>query len=124
MDALAIPPKINPITSPPVLRTMNGIGGRIVGSYGEPAIPGHYYKQFAITFLFVPIFFGHIYLVSNAKSGWYFKGYISGADFIERFGWKAYSQFKLSAAFESGLFLIAFVGIFFLIAFIREGFRG
>ena len=123
--ALASPPNIISISKPPILRTVNGIGGRVVGTWIEPQIPGHYYKQFAITFLFVPVFFGHIYLVSNAvKSGWYFRGYISGAEFIDRFGWASYAKFKLSGAMESGLFLAAFVAVFFVVALIRQNMRG
>ena len=109
------------IKSPPSLRSINGIGGRVVGYHREPLVTDGYYKQFVMTILFMPVFFGHIYLVRDAKpQGWYFLGRIEGRAFVSRFGWKRYFIFKFSALLESAAYLAIFVVAVLFAVWVRQ----
>ena len=107
--------RVRVIKGPPTLRRVNGIGTFIAGQWQEPSFRDVYFKQLIVTFIFVPIFFGHIYaVVDGKKGGWHFVGRITGHDFRDRFGWRAYLKFKGSIALETLIFGVAIISLLIL----------
>jgi hypothetical protein len=117
------PTQLKNVLTAPVLKTVKGFGSRLVGSFPEPATPGSYYKQFVLTVLYVPIFFGHIYLVEDVdqqKSTWRFLGRLQGDQFISRFGWTSYFRFKGSSLVESALMFLGIAALLLVISFVQH----
>jgi hypothetical protein len=93
--------RIQPISGPPMLRRINGVGTTIGGALRDPSIAPWFYKQLVVTVIFVPVLFGHIYVVREAKGqGWHFGGRVSGAEFARAYGWAGYVRFKLTVLAE------------------------
>ncbi len=67
-------PDMKPISSPPGLATINGIGTTVVGRRDHDEETGTYVKTLVFCVLFVPIFTLSAYRVADAQRGWYFLG--------------------------------------------------
>ena len=78
---------------------LNGIGTTLVGRLDDPEIAPYYYKQFAFTVFFFPVYFGRFYVVQRSRKirGWQVAGWLSGAEIDELYGAKANLLFKLRA---------------------------
>ncbi len=115
-------PQLKSVPKPPALKTFRGIGGRLVGSFPEPAVPGSYYKQFVVTVLYIPVFFGHVYLVEDdeaKKMSWKFLGHLEGDGFVARFGWPAYLKFKASSLLDSSLMFLGLAALLVAVSYVR-----
>ena len=117
---------VHPLASPPRMYRLNGIGTTIAGRHNDPAMAPWYYKQLVWTVLFIPVFLGQIYVVSDAGMGrgWYFHGTVTGAEFAERYGTQAYWAFKARVLFGAVALIVAIVGIAISLSFIVPFFQG
>jgi len=89
----------NPI-KPPILRTINGIGLRMLGAR-DTKEDGTYLSNLCFTFFFVPVFFICSYRVENAVEGeWYF---YSKEPLGKKFKYYNYFATPLVIAFWVGL---------------------
>jgi len=69
------PEELQPIASPPGLRTINSIGTKLYGHRDEDPRTGSYVATLYFVVLFLPLFPLSSYRVRNAeKGGWYFLG--------------------------------------------------
>ena len=95
------------VSGAPTMRRVNGIGPSIAGGFSEPLAPGYFYKQFVLTFIYVPVFLGFIYLVRGSREeGYQFAGRIKFGHFVRRFGFPAYLRFLCSVFLESAGLLV------------------
>jgi hypothetical protein len=69
-------PDMGPISGPPSLTTINGIGMTVYGSRDYDTETGTYVKTLCFCVLFIPLFFVRAYRVADAPSGWYFIGQV------------------------------------------------
>jgi hypothetical protein len=70
-------PEMRPISSPPSMFTVNGIGLTVYGNRDGDQETGTYVTTLAFTILFVPIFALRSYRVADAREGgWYFLGIV------------------------------------------------
>src|SRR5262245_24371596 len=68
-------PDMKPVSSPPPLQTVNGVGLMVYGSRDYDQGTNTYVVTLCFTFLFIPIFALSAYRVSSApQGGWYFYG--------------------------------------------------
>ncbi len=68
-------PNLTPITSPPGMSTINGVGTTVYGRRDYDPNTGTYVKTYCFCVLFVPIIAISAYRVADAPSGgWYFLG--------------------------------------------------
>ncbi|OAI48398.1 hypothetical protein AYO44_07125 [Planctomycetaceae bacterium SCGC AG-212-F19] len=67
-------PDMKPISSPPGMMTINGIGTSVYGGRDHDPDTGTYIKTLCFCFLFVPIIALGAYRVADARQGWYFLG--------------------------------------------------
>jgi hypothetical protein len=103
----------------PKLRRVNGFGTTVAGRFDDPSIRPWYLKQFVVTLLFVPVFFGPIYAVQPGRdhTEWRFGASTSGSAFIRAYGWRAYWQFKGTVLLETIFFGVALMTILALLLF-------
>jgi tetratricopeptide (TPR) repeat protein len=68
-------PDMVPVTAPPALSTVNGIGFTVYGHRDDDAETGTYVKTHCFCVLFIPLFCAKAFRVANAaEGGWYFLG--------------------------------------------------
>src|SRR5436190_24254648 len=68
-------PEMKPVSSPPTLYTINGVGLMIYGSRDYDSGTNTHVVTLFFTFLFVPLWAISAYRVMNAENGgWYFFG--------------------------------------------------
>jgi tetratricopeptide (TPR) repeat protein len=67
-------PEMQPISGPPSLSTVNGIGAMVYGNRDHDEESGTYVKTLCFCVLFIPLFFLRAYRVADAQRGWYFLG--------------------------------------------------
>jgi hypothetical protein len=81
----------------PRLWTIRGIGTAIIGHLEHPDGPPWCYKQFAVTFFYIPVWLGRYYPVrrSHKGGGWIYGAPVTGAEIVARCGRGAYWRFKL-----------------------------
>lgn len=96
------------------LRRINGIGTTLIGRLNDAQSSPWYYKQFAFTIFFVPVYLGRFYAVQRAKKfrGWKVAGWLSDAEMAARVGKRAYWSFKFRALLVPCLMLIFVAALF------------
>ncbi len=67
-------PDMTPVSGPPALTTVNGIGFSAYGRRDFDAETGTYVKTQCFCILFIPLFAVKAYRVADAPAGWYFLG--------------------------------------------------
>src|SRR5712664_2803769 len=67
-------PDLQPISSPPSLTTVNGIGPTVYGRRDFDPETGTYVKTQVFCVLFIPLFAMKAFRVADAPQGWYFLG--------------------------------------------------
>ena len=68
-------PKMTPVSGPPTMFTLNGVGTTVYGERDRHELTNTYVKTLVFCILFVPIFFISSYRVQDAEEGgWYFLG--------------------------------------------------
>src|SRR5262249_34850739 len=67
-------PDMQPITAPPALTTVNGIGMSVYGNRDYDAETRTYVKTQVFCLLFLPLFCVKAFRVADAPQGWYFIG--------------------------------------------------
>src|SRR5438876_392677 len=67
-------PEMQPISGPPGLTTVNGIGAMVYGRRDHDEETGTYVKTYCFCILFIPLFAMRAYRVADAPQGWYFLG--------------------------------------------------
>jgi hypothetical protein len=81
-------PEMKPITKPPTLQTVNGVGTTAYGSRDYDPETGTYVKTVWITLLFVPVLPLGAYRVADAPGGgWYFLGKVPVSGPAKAWGW-------------------------------------
>jgi hypothetical protein len=112
-------PAILPIGEPPPLKRVNGFGLIMGGVNRHPELGPWFLKQLVITGAFIPVAFGHIYLVRPGEAGrsWYFGGRMTGAELVRRYGWGAYFRLKATAIIEVIAWGVAVVILILLVSF-------
>jgi hypothetical protein len=93
---------------------LNGVGTTLIGRLDHRQSSPWYYKQFAFTIFFVPVYLGRFYAVQRAKKfrGWKVAGWLSDAEMAARVGKRAYWWFKTQALLAPCLMLIFFAALF------------
>lgn len=74
MDLKSRFPDMTPLSSPPVLFTMNGVGTTVYGHRDYDAETQTYVKTMYFCVVFIPVIALRAYRVADAESGWYFLG--------------------------------------------------
>ena len=102
------------VGTPRNLFRFNGIGTALVGGHKDPAVAPWYFKRFAYTVLFIPIYLGRYYAVQRARRtvGWKVAGWISPKEFRQRYGLAADLAFTGRVMALPLIILAAFVVIF------------
>src|SRR5206468_718041 len=63
-------PEMRPVSKPPSLFTINGVGTTVYGARDFDEESGTYVKTLCFTFVFLPIFCLGAYRVADAQNGW------------------------------------------------------
>jgi hypothetical protein len=80
-------PDMRPVTKPPTLYTVNGIGTTVVGGRDHDPDTGTYVKTVCIAVLFIPVLPLSAYRVADApEGGWYFIGKVPLSPFARTWG--------------------------------------
>jgi tetratricopeptide (TPR) repeat protein len=114
-DIFARFPEMKPISGPPSLQTVNGIGSMAYGARDHDAETGTYVKTLWFTFVFIPLIPLAAYRVADAPGGgWYFIGKVPlmrglflwplslvviAAGLIGYFSWSSYTK---TPAYQAG----------------------
>jgi hypothetical protein len=68
-------PELEPISRPPPLVRVNGIGVTVIGQRDKDVETGTYVKTLAVTLIWIPVFLLRAYRVADAPNGgWQFLG--------------------------------------------------
>lgn len=94
------------VGAPPMCRR-NGIGFKLLGRIGDPAIEPARVKVLWFTFLFVPVLPIHAYAVEGDWGGYCFRGGMSLFGFVRRYRWRIFPF--LLTVFVEALLSAAFV---------------
>jgi hypothetical protein len=101
------------MTRMPRLWRFRGIGTAIVGALDHPELTPWQYRQFAVTILYIPVWFGRFYAVRRSFSagGWLVRDSATGADIVARYGRGAYWRFKLGVLLTPLIALSVFAAL-------------
>jgi len=95
-----------PITSAPVLRTINGMGFRLSGWLKIPGADGRYVAAYWLVFFFMPLIPLAVYVVKGAPGGRYsFLRKLRFTSVVRAYGWGSLRLYA-SAWFEGGVAIV------------------
>lgn len=96
-----------PVGTPPPMSRRNGVGTKLLGRIGDPAIAPARVKLLWFTVFFVPVLPLHAYAVTGGASGYYFHGQLSLWGFLRRYRLRVFPY--LLTAFIEAIFSAALV---------------
>jgi hypothetical protein len=90
-------PEMKPVTKPPGMATVNGIGTMLYGSRDFDPESGTYVKTHCATLLYIPVLVLGAYRVADAPQGWYFLGKVPLSVLARGWNWLVLASIFLGA---------------------------